>query len=91
MAHHINDSTFEATKQTKRQSASAPLLPPACFLPHLLCLCRHLPLAADLVKASRQQLVHRLDTYCKRHSKIFAEVGVTTPGAASALQQRMPA
>lgn len=36
---------------------------------------RHLPLAQDLVRASRQQLVHRLDTYSKRHHKIFMEVG----------------
>ena len=35
---------------------------------------RHLPLAQDLVRASRQQLVHRLDTYSKRHHKIFMEV-----------------
>eukprot|EP00891_Asterochloris_glomerata_P009685 jgi/Astpho2/9685/e_gw1.00147.4.1_t len=35
---------------------------------------RHLPLAADLVKASRQQLVHRLDTYSKRHRKTFLEI-----------------
>ena len=38
---------------------------------------RHLPLAQDLVRASRQQLVHRLDTYSKRHHKIFMEVGHT--------------
>lgn len=37
---------------------------------------RHLPLAQDLVRASRQQLVHRLDTYSKRHHKIFMEVGL---------------
>lgn len=35
---------------------------------------RHLPLAQDLVRASRQHLVHRLDTYSKRHHKIFMEV-----------------
>lgn len=41
---------------------------------------RHLPLAQDLVRASRQQLVHRLDTYSKRHHKIFMEV--STPSFA---------
>ena len=35
---------------------------------------RHLPLAQDLVRASRQQLVHRLDTYSKRHHMIYMEV-----------------
>lgn len=39
---------------------------------------RHLPLAQDLVRASRQQLVHRLDTYSKRHHKIFMEVSCNT-------------
>ncbi len=39
---------------------------------------RHLPLAQDLVRASRQQLVHRLDTYSKRHHKIFMEVSYIT-------------
>ena len=38
---------------------------------------RHLPLAQDLVRASRQHLVHRLDTYSKRHHKIFMEVSST--------------
>ena len=38
---------------------------------------RHLPLAQDLVRASRQHLVHRLDTYSKRHHKIFMEVRST--------------
>ena len=40
---------------------------------------RHLPLAQDLVRASRQQLVHRLDTYSKRHHKIFMEVCCPAP------------
>ncbi len=39
---------------------------------------RHLPLAQDLVRASRQQLVHRRDTYSKRHHKIFMEVSYIT-------------
>ena len=34
--------------------------------------CRHLPLARDLVRLSRQQLVHRLDSYMsKRNLPIF--------------------
>ena len=35
---------------------------------------RHLPLAKDLVRMSRQQLVHRLDLYCKRHPDLFTAV-----------------
>ena len=34
--------------------------------------CRHLPLARDLVRLSRQQLVHRLDSYMsKRNLPVF--------------------
>lgn len=35
---------------------------------------RHLPLAKDLVRISRQQLVSHLDFYCKRHNKTFLQV-----------------
>jgi hypothetical protein len=35
---------------------------------------RHLPLARDLVRVARQRLVFRLDSYCKRHGKLFASV-----------------
>ena len=35
---------------------------------------RHLPLAKDLVRASRQQLVAHLDAYSKRHPKLFRAV-----------------
>eukprot|EP00884_Botryococcus_braunii_P018635 jgi/Botrbrau1/5455/Bobra.27_1s0006.1 len=35
---------------------------------------RHLPLAKDLVRISRQQLVSHLDLYCKRHNKTFMKV-----------------
>ena len=35
---------------------------------------RHLPLAKDLVRASRQQLVAHLDGYAKRHKSLFERV-----------------
>ncbi|KAK9819601.1 hypothetical protein WJX72_000150 [[Myrmecia] bisecta] len=35
---------------------------------------KHLPLAGNLAVTSRQQLVSRLDAYCKRHHKVFVEV-----------------
>lgn len=35
---------------------------------------RHLPLAKDLVRASRQQLVAHLDGYAKRHKRLFERV-----------------
>ena len=35
---------------------------------------RHLPLARELVRTSRQQLVSHLDTYCKKHNAIFLQV-----------------
>ena len=35
---------------------------------------RHLPLAKDLVRASRQQLVAHLDAYSKRHRGLFEKV-----------------
>lgn len=35
---------------------------------------RHLPLARDLVRVARQRLVFRLDSYCKRHYKLFLDV-----------------
>ena len=35
---------------------------------------KHLPLARDLVRVARQRLVFRLDSYCKRHNKMFTEV-----------------
>lgn len=31
---------------------------------------RHLPLAKDLVRVARQRLVFRLDSYCRRHTKL---------------------
>lgn len=34
---------------------------------------RHLPLARDLVRVARQRLVFRLDRYCRRHPRVFAE------------------
>jgi len=36
--------------------------------------CRHLPLARDLVRVARQRLVFRLDSYCKRDSKLFGDI-----------------
>lgn len=45
---------------------------------------RHLPLAKDLVRSSRQQLVAHLDTYSKRHPKLFRAVR-RPPGACHAL------
>lgn len=53
---------------------------PPCPLaqPFLMCIpsgvCRHLPLARDLVRVARQRLVFRLDAYCKRDNKLFSEV-----------------
>ncbi len=35
---------------------------------------RHLPLARDLVRVARQRLVFRLDSYCKRHNKLFLDI-----------------
>lgn len=35
---------------------------------------RHLPLAKELVRTSRQQLVSHLDTYCKKHNDVFIKV-----------------
>lgn len=35
---------------------------------------RHLPLARELVRTSRQQLVSHLDTYCRKHKKVFDQV-----------------
>ena len=40
---------------------------------------RHLPLAKDLVRASRQQLVAHLDGYAKRHKALFEQVGHGLP------------
>lgn len=37
-------------------------------------VCRHLPLARDLVRVARQRLVFRLDAYCKRDNKLFSDV-----------------
>ena len=42
---------------------------------------RHLPLAKDLVRASRQQLVAHLDGYAKRHRALFERVGFRRPCA----------
>ncbi len=42
---------------------------------HISTLCRHLPLARDLVRAARQQLVHRLDSYMsKKNAPVFRRV-----------------
>ena len=41
---------------------------------------RHLPLAKDLVRASRQQLVAHLDGYAKRHHDLFQRVSPSLPG-----------
>ena len=35
---------------------------------------RHLPLAPELVRASRQQLVAHLDSYARRHASTFDKV-----------------
>lgn len=35
---------------------------------------RHLPLAKELVRTSRQQLVSHLDMYCKKHNHTFMQV-----------------
>ena len=37
---------------------------------------RHLPLARELVRTSRQQLVSHLDSYCRRHNAIFKQVNI---------------
>ena len=42
---------------------------------------RHLPLAKDLVRASRQQLVAHLDGYAKRHKELFERVCWPRPAA----------
>ena len=36
---------------------------------------RHLPLAVELVRKSRQQLVSHLDSYCSHHNELYKEVG----------------
>lgn len=38
------------------------------------CWVRHLPLAKDLVRSSRQQLVAHLDGYAKRNRPLFEKV-----------------
>ena len=48
---------------------------------------RHLPLAKDLVRASRQQLVAHLDGYAKRHNALFERVGHWQPCAMLASAQ----
>ena len=35
---------------------------------------RHLPLARELVRTSRQQLVSHLDSYSRKHNSIFKQV-----------------
>jgi hypothetical protein len=47
-------------------------------------LVRRLPLATELVKASRQQLVMRLDEYCERSRELFEQVRVRRRGARAA-------
>ena len=49
---------------------------------------RHLPLARELVRTSRQQLVSHLDTYCKKHHAIFLEVGPPPPLSSTMLPGR---
>jgi hypothetical protein len=51
-------------------SATDPRAAPCCTAR----LHRHLPLARDLVRVARQRLVFRLDSYCKRHNKLFLDV-----------------
>lgn len=43
------------------------------------CMRRHLPLAKDLVRSSRQQLVAHLDGYAKRHRPLFEKVKGAVP------------
>lgn len=40
----------------------------------LLCCCRHLPLAKDLQQTARQQLVSRLEGYCRHQKPLFGRV-----------------
>lgn len=41
----------------------------------MLICCRHLPLARDVVRLARQQLVHRLDSYMSRKNEpVFRRV-----------------
>ena len=42
---------------------------------------RHLPLARELVRTSRQQLVSHLDSYCRKHNSIFKQAGSRRPSA----------
>ena len=46
----------------------------SCLIATIIC-CRHLPLAKDLVRLARQQLVHRLDSYMSRKNEpVFRRV-----------------
>jgi len=40
---------------------------------------RHLPLARELVRTSRQQLVSHLDGYCRKHNAVFKQVLIPPP------------
>jgi hypothetical protein len=44
-------------------------------------LVRRLPLAKDMVKLARQQLVMRLDEYFERSRELFEQVGLSGLGA----------
>ena len=63
------------------RSSTRPLPPsPACPV------CRHLPLARDLVRVARQRLVFRLDAYCKRDNKLFSDIIKSVVDKGSTLQ-----
>ena len=51
---------------------------------------RHLPLAKDLVRASRQQLVAHLDGYAKRHKELFERVRRLRPAVSLLLPAFVP-
>ena len=51
---------------------------------------RHLPLAKDLVRASRQQLVAHLDGYAKRHKELFERVCWPRPAVSLLLPDCIP-
>lgn len=46
---------------------------------HTYSAIRHLPLARELVRTSRQQLVSHLDSYCRKHHDIFQQVKPRIP------------
>jgi len=66
-AHGASSRPAGARRGARRAVRSSPYLEPA----RRYAAIRHLPLAKDLVRASRQQLVAHLDTYSKRHPTLF--------------------